>query len=631
MIRVSHSPGTVKLHCDSKTGSRVVNTLESSAIVPNVVSVSGQYIISVPDTITKKLNEVLFNFRKEIKPDESYKKWKMTRTPISIRCGCIKSKIETKLPPNIESKIKAKLSYFVKAAVNTQSYKTGRWDGTISLYDGRGKTYLTGLTDMVIEILNDCGYEVKVVDDYDTDPPRQFDWEPTNLFTIAEDQEEAIEKCLKAKRCVCKAPTGYGKTAVLARYLIANRGVPTLFVANKKQLLDDAAEDFVKGITGITSDDIGQIKDGIFCSNNLNKKNSLGQIKPITQPIVVATIQSLAARLKDPMTRDVLLDWLHNTCKFVMVDETQAVGSTTWDEVLSEIYAPYRVFLSATPKRTDGATIKIYAYSGPLAFTTTAESQIEKGRLCELDINYVCFDHKMHNEDDKDLEYNNLYETAIMQNEERNMKCVIEPTFEMLKEGRFVLVLIQRIDHGLILKDLFIKQGLDPDDIRFVWGETAEQARKMAISEFRKGEFKVLIGSTIFDAGVNIPLISGVVLAGAGNSEITLIQRIGRGARTCDYEKAIGYLPDFMKKESGKVTKVYDVIDSHIKFFTKQSKNRYNIAKEEFGESRIHIVGGDKSAFRKYRPEKDVTLNEREENLADLVNAANENLLNIFK
>jgi superfamily II DNA or RNA helicase len=162
----------------------------------------------------------------------------------------------------------------------------------------------------------------------------------------------------------------------------------------------------------------------------------------------------------------------------------------------------------------------------------------------------------------------------------------------MINEGRFVLIFIQFIDHGLLLRDMFIREGIDPNDVRFVYGNTKNEVRQSAIKEFRKGQFKILVGSTIFDAGVNIPSISGIILAGAGNSEITLIQRIGRGARNVDYEDVLGYLPEFMKKNHNyKVTKVIDIMDANVKFFTTQAWNRYHIAREEFGADRVHIIG----------------------------------------
>ena len=197
----------------------------------------------------------------------------------------------------------------------------------------------------------------------------------------------------------------------------------------------------------------------------------------------------------------------------------------------------------------------------------------------------------MYNEKDKEIQYNEAYTEWIVNNPERN-RMIAQEVINLVNEGRFTLVLINRIDHGYVLYDTLVEAGLNKDDIRFIYGRTPNQVRQNSICAFRKGEFKVLIGSTIFDAGVNIPVVSGVVIAGAGNSEITLIQKIGRGARNVDYEEVLGYLPEFMKKNPNqKVTKVVDILDENVKFFTRQAWNRYKIAKEEFGASRVKIVG----------------------------------------
>jgi superfamily II DNA or RNA helicase len=381
-------------------------------------------------------------------------------------------------------------------------------------------------------------------------------------------------------------------------------------------------------------DDVAQIKEGNFGYTKVTHDTTSEDVSNITSQVVVATIQSLSARMQDERTRDKLKYWLNNICKLVIVDECQAVGTKTWDDVLNECNAPLRICLSATPNRTDGAKLKINAQSGNVLFSTTAEEQIKKGRLCELDIQYRVFDHKLFNLNDDDIQYIDAYRTWIAENTDRNMELIIRPAIEMVNEGRFVLVLIQLIDHGFLLRDMFIREGMNPNDVRFVYGSTADEVRKSAIKEFKKGAFKILIGSTIFDAGVNIPAISGVILAGAGNSEITLIQRIGRGARTVDYEQVLGYLPEFMKQNHNqKVTKVIDVFDANVKFFTSQARNRYYIAKEEFGEDRVHIIGDITQVKRKRKAQvrNEKELNSLDEQLALLENFQNETPLETRK
>lgn len=396
---------------------------------------------------------------------------------------------------------------------------------------------------------------------------------------------------------------------MLARYLTVEHGVPTLFIANKKVLLDDALNDFKEGIEGLYDSDISQIKDGMFGDINLRKKNSYTEddlrqsLK--NKKIIVATIQSLFTRLEDEKTKGALIDWLRNHCKFVMIDEAQAINDKQWMVVLNEVHAPLRVALSATPRRTDGSTLLIYSQTGKLAYDTSADEQIAQGRLCELDIQYWPFDHKLYNDNDNDLNYAETYSSCIVENEERN-RFIIERTLEMLDEERQVLVLIQFIEHGHILKDLFLQKGIELEDIRFVWGDTKDKARQEAISDFRAGKYKIFIGSTIADVGMNIASISGVVLAGAGNGEVTHIQRIGRGSRTFDYLGKWGYEPKFIKDNNGvKVTRIVDILDTNVAFFKRQSKNRFYTAAEEFGADRVHIVGADQSIFRHRAKKKD--------------------------
>lgn len=75
--------------------------------------------------------------------------------------------------------------------------------------------------------------------------------------------------------------------------------------------------------------DIAQIKDGWFGGINLRKTDTftsddifeeLGKRK-----IIVATIQSLKARLEDERTSLALRTWLSQTCKFLMVVSISAV------------------------------------------------------------------------------------------------------------------------------------------------------------------------------------------------------------------------------------------------------------------------------------------------------------------
>jgi superfamily II DNA or RNA helicase len=73
-----------------------------------------------------------------------------------------------------------------------------------------------------------------------------------------------------------------------------------------------------------------------------------------------------------------------------------------------------------------------------------------------------------------------------------NKEAIVNPAMEMVAEGRFVLVLIQLIEHGQILLKMFEEAGLSASDVRFIWGETPNKIRQSAVAEFKKGAFKVV-------------------------------------------------------------------------------------------------------------------------------------------
>lgn len=586
---LQHNNGFIFIVPDNESESRdIMNILNENSLFTNNNAGfrSGRWFVK--ERFLPVLNKALIPLKENIRKDPSiieyinlFKSQGQVdgKDRIKIIFGTNECRIIGPKRSVPEEALQKKMRFFLQGAVNCKSYKEQRWDGYIVLYNKQKRTFPSGLLERAVSVFKEKGipYTVEQVFEY---PKRQFNWVVDDGITPDPDQIVAVEAALKNKRGIVKAPTGFGKTAILAKRLTAGFGVPTLFVANKKALLDDAADEFLSGIKGLSA--VGQIKDGIF-----DQQKAKDEPK-ITSPVIVATIQSLAARLEDERTAPVLKYWLNNVCKFIMVDECQAVGTKTWDDVLGECRAPYRILLSATPWRTDGATLKLEAQSGPSLFSTTAEEQIEKGRLCELDIYYHKFDHQMFNDGDHGIPYAEAYAAFIAGNEERN-KLIVKLALDLVAEERLTLVFVTNIDHGHILKQEFIEAGLSPDDVRFIWGGSKNKDRKESIQDFKKGKFKVLIGSTIFDAGVNIPAISGAVVAGAGNADITIIQKIGRAARNCDYESVLGHTPEFLKGEGKKRSIIHDIADTNICYFRKQARNRYYTLRKEYGKDRVHL------------------------------------------
>jgi superfamily II DNA or RNA helicase len=62
-------------------------------------------------------------------------------------------------------------------------------------------------------------------------------------------------------------------------------------------------------------------------------------------------------------------------------------------------------------------------------------------------------------------------------------------------------------------------------------GKDTSKVRERIKGELENGKIKCLIASKIFDIGIDLPILSGLVIAGAGKSSVRALQRIGRVIR----------------------------------------------------------------------------------------------------
>ena len=141
--------------------------------------------------------------------------------------------------------------------------------------------------------------------------------------TLRPDQERAAEALLAHETGVLAATTAFGKT-VLAAWLIAKRGVNTLVLVHRRQLLDQWVER-LSTFLGVATSSIGLI--------------GAGRNKP-TRHIDVAIIQSL---VRKGVVDDRLGDYGH-----LVVDECHHLSAQSFEQVARRAKARFVVGLSAT-------------------------------------------------------------------------------------------------------------------------------------------------------------------------------------------------------------------------------------------------------------------------------------------
>jgi superfamily II DNA or RNA helicase/intein/homing endonuclease len=211
---------------------------------------------------------------------------------------------------------------------------------------------------------------------------------------------------------------------------------------------------------------------------------------------------------------------------------------------------------SATPTRTDGAQIKIWACCGEIKTTITADTLIKRGILAKPEFVFLTPPPVYCG---KRAHYPDVYLQGIVINEGRN-DMIIKKAMEYAGQGLITYIHVERIDHGEMLKERI------PGSV-FLSGRDGTTVRQGVLKKFVKGDIKILI-STLLKEGVDIPAMNVFIAAGAGKSPIGVLQKAGRALRVAP-GKTSAIIVDF--RDSGK-------------YLGDHWSDRYNIYKSTFGE-----------------------------------------------
>jgi superfamily II DNA or RNA helicase len=411
-------------------------------------------------------------------------------------------------------------------------FRQGRWDGYISLMNGMNK-FPTGLMGLVLERLEARNHIVTL-----NRNGEQIGWEPTNSerldgVTMRPYQVEAVNDLLERQRGVAKMATNAGKTICIAAILQAV-DKPGLVIVHTKELLHQTAE----RISIRTGEEVGKIGDGIWDP----------------QKFTVGMIQTLSNRTKTEEFK-----FFDDNCVLI-VDECHHVSSNQMLDVLGKIPGKFRFGFSGTPLKHDVlADMKLIAMTGDVVVDVPNEFLIDKGFSAKPIVHFYVIESL----DEKlwEMDYQTAYKLCIVENDERN-KIISN----VAKDANgVVLILVNRIDHGLRLQELISGSV-------FVNGGHSSEIRNEILDEMRNTDYGVYIATPIFDEGVDVPSVDNVVIAAGGKSHIKLLQRVGRGIRA---------------KEGDNILHVHDFIDDTNEYLLNHSETRISIYEQEGFTSKV--------------------------------------------
>jgi superfamily II DNA or RNA helicase len=193
-----------------------------------------------------------------------------------------------------------------------------------------------GCLDDVRAVLHNAGVQVALRDE--RQPGTNLDVHFQGELRV--DQQRAADAMLRHDNGVLAATTAFGKT-VIAAWLIARRGVNTLVLVHRRQLMDQWVER-LSTFLGVPSKAIGRIGGG--------RDRATGRLD-------VAIIQSL---FRKGVVDDRVAEYGH-----LIVDETHHLSAQSFENVARQSRARFVLGLSATVTRKDGHHPIIFMQCGP--------------------------------------------------------------------------------------------------------------------------------------------------------------------------------------------------------------------------------------------------------------------------
>src|SRR5206468_3338560 len=203
-----------------------------------------------------------------------------------------------------------------------------------------------GCLDEVRQTLSDLNIKALVRDERNPGLPLKA----TFQGELRPEQTVAAIAMLAHDTGVLAATTAFGKT-VVAAWLIAQRGVNTLVLVHRRQLLDQWVER-LSTFLSINNREIGRVGGG--------------RRKP-TGKLDVAVIQSL---VRNGVVEDYVGEYGH-----VVVDECHHLSAHSFEQVVRRAKARFLTGLSATVTRKDGHHPIIFMQCGPIRHRVSAKAE----------------------------------------------------------------------------------------------------------------------------------------------------------------------------------------------------------------------------------------------------------------
>jgi superfamily II DNA or RNA helicase len=339
---------------------------------------------------------------------------------------------------------------------------------------------------------------------------------------------------------------------LVATLITADIGKTTIVYVIGKDLLHQL-HGFFK--TVFKDHKIGKIGDGFCEIGDINVVSiwSIGQVFGLNKSNILTEGGETEEKI-EPESYSKIRELL-KSAKVHILDECHVAACNTIQTIIRNIKPEHLYGMSASPWRDDGADLLIEATLGHKIIDVSASDLISNGWLIKP---YIKFIEVPRYEGVLNRNYQTIYKNYIVENDFRNA-MVVKAAEKMVEGGYKPLVLFNSINHGKILHEMISKKM----NCTLLSGKDDMALRETAKDDIDSGKLQVLIASRIFDIGVDVPSLSGLVVAGSGKSSVRALQRIGRVIRPAPGKKRAviaDFLDnaEFLKKHSIARREIYE-------------------------------------------------------------------------
>ncbi len=421
------------------------------------------------------------------------------------------------------------LSFYIQGAEHTAAFKGYlnrdgdwvKWDGFKKLLTPTLQ-FPSGLVERVKDFYQAANRPIEVLDKRSAKLPGTPRNILDNLKKIGKEpypyQTEILDVIDKYDRGIIKVATGGGKS-LIAALIAAKIGKKTIIYVIGKDLLYQFHEFF----TQCFDEPIGIIGDGRCEIHDINIASiwTVGQAIGMKKNEILLDSDDDEESLNKAKYADILK--MMKETKLHIIDECHMSACETIQQIYKHSNSEYLYGLSGSPWRDDGADLMIESILGKYIVNVPASRLIKEGYLAQAVIRFRVTPPYPY---ELERQYQSVYKKYVVENEARN-GLILEAAKTLVGKGYQTLVLFNSLKHGKILYELF-EQHMS---CAILDGSNDKDEREKVKKDLMNHKIDCVLASRIFDIGVDIPSLSGLVIACAGKSTVKALQRVGRVIR----------------------------------------------------------------------------------------------------